>query len=215
MDCTPPGSLVQGDSPGKNTGVGSISLLQGIFPTQELKRGFLHCSQILYQLNHQGNPRCYCKGGTWASAMSLFKDELQLSEGAMGEGSISKAWTGSSHPISRPPWLENQWQEMRDGIKGLWPHMGLACRQRDCSHEIKRCLFLGKKPVTKLSSILKNRDVTLPTKVHLVKAMGLPVVIYGCESWTTKRAEHWRTDAFELWCWRGLLRVSWTARRSN
>ena len=111
----------------------------------------------------------------------------------------AKAWAGSAHLCSAnwPPWLENQWQEI---IKGLWPHIGLACRQRDCSHEIKRCLFLGKKPVTNLDSILKNRDVTLPTKVHLVKAIGLPVVMYGCESWTTKKAEHQRMDAFELWC---------------
>ena len=77
----------------------------------------------------------------------------------------------------------------------------------DCSHEIKRCLLLGRKIMTNLDSILKSRDVTLPTKVHLVKAMVFPVVIYGCESWTVKKAEHQRTDAFELWCWRRLLRV--------
>ena len=85
----------------------------------------------------------------------------------------------------------------------------------DCSHEIKRCLFLGRKVMTNLDSILKSRDITLPTKVCLVKAVAFPVVMYGCESWTIKRAEHWRTDAFELWCWRRLLRVPWTARRSN
>ena len=85
----------------------------------------------------------------------------------------------------------------------------------DCSHEIKRCLFLGRKAMTNLESILKNRDITLPTKVRLVKAMVFPVVIYGCESWTIKKAEHWRIDAFELWCWRRLLRVPWTAKRSN
>jgi len=85
----------------------------------------------------------------------------------------------------------------------------------DCSHEIKRCLFLGRKAMTNLDSILKNRDVTLPTKVHLVKAMVFPVVMYGCESWTIKKAECRRIDAFELWCWRRLLRVPWTARRSN
>ena len=85
----------------------------------------------------------------------------------------------------------------------------------DCSHEIKRCLFLGRKVMTDLDSILKSRDITLPTKVHLVKAMVFPVVIYGCESWTIKKAEHQRIDAFELWCWRRLLRVPWTARRSN
>ena len=84
-----------------------------------------------------------------------------------------------------------------------------------CSHEIKRCLLLGRKVMTNLDSIFKNRDITLPTKVCLVKAMVFPVVLYGCESWTVKKAEHRRIDAFELWCWRRLLRVPWTARRSN
>ena len=84
----------------------------------------------------------------------------------------------------------------------------------DFSHEIKRSLLLGRKVMTNLDSILKSRDITLPTKVRLVKAMFFPVVMYGCESWTIKKAEH-RTDAFELWCWRRLLRVPWTARRSN
>ena len=85
----------------------------------------------------------------------------------------------------------------------------------DCSHEIKRCLLLGRKVMTNLDSILKSRDNTLPTKVRLVKAMVFPVVMYGFESWTVKKAECWRIDAFELWCWRRLLRVPWTARRSN
>ena len=85
----------------------------------------------------------------------------------------------------------------------------------DCSHEIKRRLLLGRKVMTNLDSILKSRDITLPTKVHLVKAMVFPVVMYGCESWTIKKAEHRRIDAFELWCWRRLLRVLWTTRRSN
>ena len=94
----------------------------------------------------------------------------------------------------------------------------------DCSHEIKRCLLLGRKVMTNLDSIFKSRAITLPTKVrlvkvptkvHLVKAMDFPVVMYGCESWTVKKAEHQRIDAFELWCWRRLLRVPWTARRSN
>ena len=85
----------------------------------------------------------------------------------------------------------------------------------DCSHEIKRCLFLGKKVMTNLDSKLESRDITLPTKVCLVKAMVFPVVMYGCESWSIKKAECKRIDAFELWCWRRLLRVPWTARRSN
>ena len=85
----------------------------------------------------------------------------------------------------------------------------------DCSHEIKRCLLLGRKVMTNLDSTLKSRDITLPTRVHLVKAMVFPVVMYGCESWTVKKAEHRRINAFELWCWRRLLRVPWTARRSS
>ena len=85
----------------------------------------------------------------------------------------------------------------------------------DCSHEIKRCLLLGRKAMANLDSILKSRNITLPTNVHLVKAMVFPIVMYGCESWTIKKAEGRRIDTFELWCWRRLLRVPWTARRSN
>ena len=85
----------------------------------------------------------------------------------------------------------------------------------DCRHEIKRHLLLGRRVMTNLDSIFKSRDITLPTKVHLVKAMVFPVVMYGCESWTIKKAECWRIDAFELWCWKRLLKALWTARRSN
>ena len=85
----------------------------------------------------------------------------------------------------------------------------------DCNHEIKRCLFLGRKAMTNLDSILKGRDITLLTKVHIIKAMVFPVAMYGCESWTIKKSEHQRTDALKLWCWRRLLRVPWIARRSN
>ena len=85
----------------------------------------------------------------------------------------------------------------------------------NCTHEIKRCLLLGRKAMTNLDSILKSRDITLPTKVCLVKDMVFPVVLYGCESWTIEKSDHWRIDAFELWCWRRLLRVPWTARGSN
>ena len=85
----------------------------------------------------------------------------------------------------------------------------------DCSHEIKRCLLLGRKAMTKLDSVLKSRDITLPAKVHLVRVMVFPVVMYRCENWTIKKAEHRRIDAFELWCWRRLLRVPWNARRAN
>ena len=85
----------------------------------------------------------------------------------------------------------------------------------DCSHEIRRCLVLGRKAMTNLDSVLKSRNITLPTKVCIVKAMVVPVVMYGCESWTIKKVEHQRVDAFELWCWRRLLRVPWTAKRAN
>ena len=85
----------------------------------------------------------------------------------------------------------------------------------NCSHEIKRCLLLGRKCMINLDHVLKSRDVTLPTKVHVVKAMVFPIVVYGCKSWTIKKAEHRITDAFELWCWRRVLRVPWTARKSN
>ena len=85
----------------------------------------------------------------------------------------------------------------------------------DCSYEIKRCVLLERKAMTNLDSLLKSRDITLPTKVHIIKAMVFPVVMYGCKSWTIKKAEHQRIDAFELWCWRRLLRVPWTARGSN
>ena len=118
---------------------------------------------------------------------------------------------------------------------GIWSHHFMANRWGDngnsdrlcflggsktttdcvCSHEIKRHLLLGRKVMTNIDSILKRRDITFPTKVCLVKAMVFPIVMYGCDSWTMKKVEHWRTDAFELWCWRSLLRVPYTARRSN
>ena len=94
-------------------------------------------------------------------------------------------------------------------------YISLQYADSDCSHEIKRCLLLGRKVMINLDSILKSRDITWPTNVHLVKAMVFPVVMYGCESWNLKKAEHRRIDAFELWSWRRLLRVPWTARRSN
>ena len=129
-------------------------------------------------------------------------------------------------------WLKAQHSENED--HGIWSHHFMGNRwgnsgnsvrlyflgskitvDGDCSHEIKRRLLLGRKVMTNLDSILKSTDIILPTKVRLVKAMVFPVVIYGCESWTVKKAERWRIDAFELWCWRRLLRVPWTARRSN
>ena len=110
------------------------------------------------------------------------------------------------------------WQLGGETVETVTDFIFLACSitvDCDFSHEIKRCLLLGRKAVTNLGSIFKSRDITLPAKVHLVKPMVFPVVTYGCESWTIKKAEHWRMDAFELWCWRRLLRVPWTARRSN
>ena len=107
--------------------------------------------------------------------------------------------------------MGKQWKTVRDFIL-----LGSKITaDGDCSHEIKRCLLLGRKVMTNLDSIFKSRDITLTTKFHLVKAMVFPVVMYGCESWTIKKAEHQRIDAFELQCWRRLLRVPWTARRSN
>ena len=149
----PRSSTLQVDSlpaepPGKpkNTGVGSLSLPQRIFPTQESNLGLLNYRQILYQLSYQGR---------------LFTADV------------------------------------------------------DCSHEIKRHLLLGRKAVTNLDSTFKSWDITLPIKIHLVKAMVFPIVMYRCESWTMKKAEGQRIDAFLLWYWRRLLRVPWTARRSN
>ena len=114
------------------------------------------------------------------------------------------------HGIWSHHFMENRWGN--NGNSDILYFFGL---QNHCSHAIKRCLLFGRKAMTNLDSILKSRDITLPTKVHLVKAMVFPVVINGCESWTVKKAEHRRIDAFELWCWRRLLRVPWTARRSN
>ena len=132
----------------------------------------------------------------------------------------------------RKSWLKAQHSENKD--HGIWSHHFMANRwgnsgnsdrlyflgskitaDGDCSHEIRRPLLLGRKLMTNLDSILNSRDITFPTKVCLVKAMVFPVVMYRCESWTVKKAEHPRIDAFELWCWRRLLRIPWTARRSN
>ena len=117
----------------------------------------------------------------------------------------------ASGPI---PSLQIDWETMETVTDFIFLGSKITA-DGDCSHEIKRCLLLGRKAMTNLDSILKSRDITVPTKVHLVKAMVFPVVIYGCESWTIKKAEHRRIDAFDLWCWRRLLRVPGTARRSN
>ena len=124
---------------------------------------------------------------------------------------IQKTKIMASGPIT-------SWQIDRETIETVRDLIVLGSKitaDGDCSHEIKRCLFLERKAMTNLDSILKSRDITWPTNVRLVKAMVFLVVMYGCESWTIKKAERWRIDAFELWCWRRLLRVPWTARRSN
>ena len=122
---------------------------------------------------------------------------------------IQKTKTMASSPIT-------SWQIDGETVETVRDFMGSKITaDGDCSHEIKRCLLLGRKVMTNLDSILKSRDITLPTKVRLVKAMVFPVVMNGCESWTMKKAECWRIDAFELWCWRRVLWVPWTARRSN
>ena len=110
--------------------------------------------------------------------------------------------------------MRNRWRNSGNGVRLFWGGSKITA-DGDCSHEIKRRLLLGSKVMTNLDSILKSRDITLSTKVRLVKAMVFPVVMYGCESWAIKKAEYQRIDAFELWCWRRLLRVPWTARRSN
>ena len=116
---------------------------------------------------------------------------------------IQEAKIMASGPI---PSLQIDWETMETVTDFIFLGSKITA-DGDCSHEIKRCLLLGRKAMTNLDSILKSRDITVPTKVHLVKAMVFPVVIYGCESWTIKKAEHRRIDAFDLWCWRGLLRV--------
>src|SRR5574340_1075604 len=141
---------------------------------------------------------------------SLFMKVKEESEKVGLKLSIQKGKVMASGPIT-------SWQIDGETVGTVSDFLFLGSKitaDGDCSHEIKRCLLLGRKVMTNLDSIFKSRDITLPTKVRLVKAMVFPVVMYGCESWTVKKAEH-RIDAFELWCWRRLLRVPWTARRSN
>ena len=124
---------------------------------------------------------------------------------------IQKTQIMASGPIT-------SWQICGETVETVADFIFLGCKitaEGDCSHDIKRCLLLGRKVMTNLSSILKSRDITLLTKVCLIKAMVFPEVMYGCESWAIKKAEHRIIDAFELWCWRRLLRVPWSAKRSN
>ena len=111
--------------------------------------------------------------------------------------------------------MGNRWGNSVKSVRLYFGGCSKITEDGNCSHEIKRLLLLGSKVMTNLDKILKSRDISLPTKVRLVKAMVFPMVMYGCESWTVKKAESQRIDAFELWCWRRLLRVHWTARRSN
>ena len=121
---------------------------------------------------------------------------------------IQKTKIKASGPIT-------SWQIDRETVANFFFLDSKITADGDCSHEIKRCLLLGRKVMTNLDSILKSRDITLSTKIRLVKALVFPVVMYGCDSWTIKKVEHQRIDAFEMWCWRRLLRVPWTERRSN
>ena len=137
---------------------------------------------------------------------SLLRKVRMESEKAGIKFNIQKTKIMASSPITSWKTDGKTMQRVRDYFLGLQNH---------CSHEIKRFLLLGRKVMTNLDSIFKSRDITLPIEVHLVKAMVFPVVMYGCEGWTIKKAERQRIDAFELWCWRRLLRVPWTARGSN
>ena len=142
---------------------------------------------------------------------SLFMKAKEESEKVGLKLNIQKTKTMASGPIT-------SWEIDGETVETVADFIFLGSKitaDSDCSHEIKRCLLLGRKAMTSLGSRLKCRDITLPTKVHLVKAMVIPVVVYGCESWTIKKVECQRIDAFERWCWRRLLRVPWTARRSN
>ena len=139
---------------------------------------------------------------------SLLRKVKEESEKVGLKLNIQKMKIMASGPIT-------SWEIDRETVADFILGSSKITADGDCSHDIKRCLLLGRKVMANLDSILKSRNITLPTKVHLVKAMVFPVVVYGCESWTLKIAEYQRIDAFELWCWRRLLRVPWTARRSN
>ena len=144
----------------------------------------------------------------WQPIPVFLPEESQGQRNLVGCQSWTRLW-GGSHRVG------HNWSDLAAAVANFFLGGSKITADGDCSHEIKRCLLHGRKVMTNLDSIFKSRDITLPTKVHLVKGMVFPVVMYGCENWTIKKAEHWTIDAFELWCWRRLLRVPWTARRSN
>ena len=173
-----------------------------------------------------------------AQLESKFLGEVSVTSDMQMTPPLSQKWRGTKKPLDESErgewksWLKAQHSKtkiMASGPITSWQIDGETVEtvsdfilggskitaDGDCSHEIKRCLLLGRKVMTNLDSMLKSRDITLPTKVHLVKAMVFPLVMYGCESWTVKKAERWKIHVFKLWCWRRLLRVPWTARRSN
>ena len=192
------------NSPGQITGVWSLSLFQGIFPTQGSNSGLLHCRWILYQLSHKGSPA----GTGFDSKCDFIPLTIIL-------GLLLCPWmcgifflVGSSIVLSMVVQqqvinLEFSQQKM-SGYLSILPK---ETADHDHSHEIKRCLLLGRKAMTKIDSILKSRYITMPMKVCLVIGMVFPLVMYGCESWTIKKSEHPRINVFELCCWRRLLRV--------
>ena len=160
-----------------------------------------------------GWPREMLWGGRWEGG-SCLGTHVRIKDFKIKKKkklNIQKTKIMASDPIT-------SWEIDGETVEMVWDFIlggSKITADGDYSHKIKRRLLRGRKVMTNLDSVLKSRDITLPTKVHLVKAMVFPVVMSGCESWTVKKAEHWQIDAFELWCWRRLLRVPWTARRSN
>ena len=153
----------------------------------------------------------YCIWSSKEALKSLLMKLKEESEKAGLKLNIQKTKIMATSPIT-------SWQIDRETMETVTDFIFLGSKitaDGDCSHEIKRHFLLERKAMTNVDSVLKSRDITLPTKVHLVRTMVFPVVMCGCESWIIKKAEHWRIDAFELWCWRRLLRVPWTGRRSN